>query len=270
MPASATWAASPGRAVGVDELADTDVTEEVLVESPTMKALTSLKPPPGSAPSTSEVTPDAAPSVAVAIKRAAALLPKDSKGQPHRYWGLGASILSVRTLGSDAAFYVRTVSEGVILSFFVLVVKAPEILFNMRGATPGGGDATQEYWDAEYGALAAQGLVTGTNPRIDTWTANGSWPGCGGLGTDAPLFWGRVGGNGELAGAPTLAWIHVICDTLAVLLVVMFLVRLQRLMMQVGTVVAAFPLAHLVQREAGAAQQLRSCCRCDARALARS
>ena len=174
---------------------------------------------------------DGPPDIAKARQRARDRLPRDGSGNPHPHLGLVTPIEMVRTLGSDAAFYVRFIQEGCCVALLVFLVQFPAILTNM-------GVFTTIDNDAEYSPFLAQGYITGTDPRNATWTAAGSWPGCGGLGEGANLYWGRAGGNGELSGAPRLSYTQVVCNLLAMLVIILFLVRMQRLLLRDGCVFA--------------------------------
>lgn len=171
--------------------------------------------------------PPRAPCIELAKERARARLPKDGDGLPFKWLGLIAPIKAVRTLGSDAAFYVRFVQEGFIVMLLILIIIFPAISFNM-----GGGPYTN--WTLEYQPFVDAGLLTGTDPDVDTWTQ--AWPGCGDLGLNGPLLWGRSGGNGELAGASRLSIVQIGCDAAAMILLVAWLVRMQRLMLRDGYV----------------------------------
>ena len=171
------------------------------------------------------------PDIAKAKQRARDRLPRDGSGNPHPHLGLVTPIEMVRTLGSDAAFYVRFIQEGVCVTLLVLLVQFPAILTNM-------GVFTTIDFEAEYTPFLEQGYITGTDPTVDSWTAAGSWPGCNGLGEGANLYWGRAGGNGELSGAPRLSYTQVICNLLAMLIIILFLVRMQRMLLRDGCVFA--------------------------------
>ena len=164
-------------------------------------------------------------SVTLALERARDRLPKDCSGQPYQHFGLLAPVRNVRTLGSDAAFYVRFIQEGALVVFAVLVAQFPAIASNMGGTVASN-------WTEEYQPFVDAGMLSGTDPLVDYWEVG--WPNCGTLGVGAGLTWGRWGGGGELAGATRLSFTHVISDSLAMLFVVLFFVRLQRLMLRDG------------------------------------
>ena len=166
------------------------------------------------------------PSVELAIERAAARLPKRADGTPHEFFGLVTpTAMATITLGSDASIYMRIVSEGVVVSFIIFLLQLPATIVNMSPKVD---------WDAEYSGFYNNGWVTGTDPKTSKWTANGSWPGCNGLGEGAPLSWGRAGGNGELATATGLSWWSVWCDVSAMVVLVAWVTRLQREMLKDG------------------------------------
>lgn len=160
-------------------------------------------------------------------------MPKDANGNPYKVWGLLEPYAAVRTLGSDAFFYMRVIQEGFWATLLSIIFSLPAMAFNMGMLTPAPNLA------AEYGEYYAAGLVTGVSPT-DTWTANASWPKSNGghcpLGDGAPLMWGRPGGNAELLGAPYLSVVHVVTDALVLLTFLIFLCRLQRLMLKDDTV----------------------------------
>lgn len=114
---------------------------------------------------------------------------------------------------------------------------------------------TQIDYEEVYGQFAADGLVTGTKPT-DTWTAKGKWGGprdCP-LGEGAPLLWGYPGGNSELLGAEGaggLSWVHPITDCLSLIVFLLYLCRIQRLMLRDDSV------WHRVATDIGRAQRLR-------------
>ncbi len=110
-----------------------------------------------------------------------------------------------------------------------LVLSFPQMLFNMNVFTP-------IDYEADYAVYKAAGLVTGTS-ETDTWTANASWSERCPLGSGAPILWGRPGGNAELLGAPYLSWVHVITDALSLSTFLIFLIRLQRLMLKDDSVI---------------------------------
>ena len=51
-------------------------------------------------------------------------------------FGLTVPLKAVRTLGSDAAFYVRFIQEGLLVTFAVLIAILPAILNNMGSGWP--------------------------------------------------------------------------------------------------------------------------------------
>lgn len=164
----------------------------------------------------------------LALKRAGDRKPRDHRQQPFGAYGLFAPTSAVRTIGSDAFFYMRFVQDGLLASFAVLLALLPPIGYNM-----GIGQAPINFTE-EYTQFVDAGLLSSIDPITGVWTEG--WPGCGSLGVNAPLFTGRVGGNGELAGAPRLTMIHVVCDSIAMLIFVIFIVRLQRAMLLDGDV----------------------------------
>ena len=142
--------------------------------------------------------------IALSIERAKQRLPKDGFGEPYKHFGLVASVQAVRTLGSDAAFYVRFIQEGTLVAVGVLILLMPAMSYNS-----GGGPYTN--WTTEYAPFVERGVLSGTDPDVDVWTV--AWPGCGNLGVGANLKWGRSGGNFELAGASRLSFVQVGCDS---------------------------------------------------------
>ena len=75
-------------------------------------------------------------SVELAMEHARARLPKDGTGEPYGFFGLTVPLKAVRTLGSDAAFYVRFIQEGLIVTFAVLIAQLFAILNNMGSGWP--------------------------------------------------------------------------------------------------------------------------------------
>ena len=169
------------------------------------------------------------------MDRAAARLPKDSNHERYPCGGLIAPLSAVRTLGSDAAFYARFVQEGVCFSLAILILLFPIILINM-------GLGAERDYNATYTQFIKAGKLTSLEPD-GVWTEKANWPNCSiyagyDFGNGAPLMWGVVGGNGELAGAQSLTWWHVVFDSLSMLLFVIMLVRMQRRMLRDGYVFA--------------------------------
>ena len=141
----------------------------------------------------------APPSIALAIERSQSRLPTDQDGRPYAHAGLSAPHSALRTLGTDAAFYVRTIERGFVATLLALLVTLPALCFNM------GMFAAQIDYEYEYAAYEAAGLITGTD-ETSTWTVAAQWSDRCPLGEGAPLLWGRPGGNSELLGAEHLSW----------------------------------------------------------------
>lgn len=91
----------------------------------------------------------------LAVAHAKERLPRDASGETFKNCGLFAPYDAFRTLGSDAAFYVRTVQEGALLSAALLIVLLPAILYN------NGTSSTPDY-ALEYAPYVRDGLLTGT------------------------------------------------------------------------------------------------------------
>lgn len=85
-----------------------------------------------SAASPSILDVELSPNADLAVLRAKARLPKDENGNPHKHFGLFAPAVTVRTLGSDAAMYVRIITEGVLVSLIILVIQLPPTFHNMN------------------------------------------------------------------------------------------------------------------------------------------
>jgi hypothetical protein len=132
--------------------------------------------------STSTAQPDSPPDLDLAIQRNRARLPRDENGELFlgRAW-LRAPYHALRTLGADAELYIRFVQEGILACLLATLVLVPAMFFNMGLFPP-------IDFEEDYGRLAADGFVTGTEPD-DTWTHLGRWGGphdCS-MGEDAPL-----------------------------------------------------------------------------------
>ena len=172
----------------------------------------------------------AATSLSLALERAHARLPKDSFGEPYKRCGLFEPYSTIRTLGTDAFFYIRCLQEGFLATLLAMFCSMPQMMFNMGMLHP------PPDIEAEYRTFFERGLITGLT-KEDTWTANASWSETCPLGDGAPLFWGRPGGNAELLGAPYLSVVHVVSDSASLLVFVIFLIRLQRLSLKEDAVI---------------------------------
>ena len=167
----------------------------------------------------------------LALRRAKRRLPQDANGQPYPALGLFASPSAVRTLGSDAFFYMLLIKELFWATLLAIFFSLPAMAFNMGMLTPA------PNLTAEYQTYFERGLVTGVT-EADVWTSNASWSERCPLGDGAPLLWGRPGGNAELLGAPYLSVVHVATDSLTLLVFLVYLCRLQRLSIKDDSIMA--------------------------------
>ena len=169
------------------------------------------------------------PSLKLALERARERLPKDQTGRLYQYYGLLAPYSDLRTLGSDAAFYMAAIQSGFFFTLLAMLCTLPAMVINM-------GLMVEIDYEADYGPYRDEGMVTGIDPEMDKWTTKARWSDKCSLGIGAPLLWGRPGGNCELLGAQSLSWAHPICDLLALIVFIVFLCRQQRLLLLDDTV----------------------------------
>ena len=184
--------------------------------------------------------PPPPPVLELALARAKARLPHGADGKRYSFWtAFKLTLAVVRTLGVDAACYMRVIQEGLLATLLALLCSLPAMLYNM-------GMFTEANYEAEYGAYVAAGQLTeATDDGV--WTVNASFPGCT-LGVGAPLTWGKPGGSTDLLGAAELSWVHVVSDALSLTVFLIFLCRSQHLLLLHDSVIDV-TVATLATRE---------------------
>ena len=166
-------------------------------------------------------------SIDLAKHRAVQRLPKDTMGNRYSWKvGLLQPYATIRTLGSDAVFYMRCIQEGFVATLLAFLVSLPTMAMNMGLLFPFD-------YETEYARFVTETppMLTGTYLN-STWTHAGRWSERCPLGEGAPITWGKPGGNAELHGAPFLSWLHVATDAASLTIFLIFLSRVQRLMLQ--------------------------------------